>query len=383
MNSHEDDINDSNYYNVKQSTMLKDLSDSLKSMLLNIHIKVQGKTKRYCYCPICKCILSYQEQYCVHTNKSHFFKQHDQLPQYMNKRYKRFILNCGNIIYRKAQYMCLPKNIQKYRYDRVPKVSISDHFEFEVPNIQNYHIDDDNYKNYILNKLKERCDENIENNNISTNTFLNNEEYIDNGFNKIDLNEAKDMSELALMMSHLLINNKMKDIEEYIKEKDQPVEELFNLLTNYCVSITNFSKSQIKVLRRLMKLLVVILKSDIKIKCSYETAKRRMEDYNTKHKEKMEVLSNTCQCYTIAVDEAENDNEKVIAMVVRFNDNLTFYQTLLIVKLFSISPTGENITNWILQTLKDYKMDTKKLVGLTTDGANVMKGHWNGVNGLL
>ena len=108
-----------------------------------------------------------------------------------------------------------------------------------------------------------------------------------------------------------------------------------------------------------------------------------MEDYNTKHKEKMEVLSNTCQCYTIAVDEAENDNEKVIAMVVRFNDNLTFYQTLLIVKLFSISPTGENITNWILQTLKDYKMDTKKLVGLTTDGANVMKGHWNGVNGLL
>ena len=53
------------------------------------------------------------------------------------------------------------------------------------------------------------------------------------------------------------------------------------------------------------------------------------------------------------------------------------------IKKFDESSSGENITKWALKVLNENEMNKNKLKAITTDGANNMKGKWDGLNGSL
>ena len=51
--------------------------------------------------------------------------------------------------------------------------------------------------------------------------------------------------------------------------------------------------------------------------------KRKLEQYQIKHKEKLKELTNDCDCFCICLDEATNDIFKYMSMVARIKKEMS------------------------------------------------------------
>ena len=131
------------------------------------------------------------------------------------------------------------------------------------------------------------------------------------------------MVEIASTLSFVIFNNVLEETKDFFRTTDQPKNKVFNLVANYLLSMINLSKSQVKCVQDLMKLLVSINNFDFPLNFSYETEKRKLEQYQIKHKEKLKELTNDCDCFCICLDEATNDIFKYMSMVARIKKEMS------------------------------------------------------------
>ena len=120
-----------------------------------------------------------------------------------------------------------------------------------------------------------------------------------------------------------------------------------------------------------------------KIHFSYETNKRTWEYYANYNYKRIEKLIELCDCYSISLDGTSSNYKKTISLIVRFKVGLKFIEKLIEIETFKKAENGEELCEWVIDTLKKYKFDLNKLTGLVTDGAAVMTGYASGLRGLL
>ena len=132
--------------------------------------------------------------------------------------------------------MCLPQNINKYTLHKTNYPAITEEFQFELPDINDYHIDDPSFRLDILSEFRSKHQNHINSTRTNYDDFpciqSMEEEMNENSYLKSNnLNNEEAMSNLAIMMCLLLLN-KTKNIEEYFENPIHPVNEVFNLLVN-------------------------------------------------------------------------------------------------------------------------------------------------------
>ena len=83
------------------------------------------------------------------------------------------------------------------------------------------------------------------------------------------------MVEIASTLSFVIFNNGLEEAKDFFRTTDQPKNKVFNLVANYLLSMINLSKSQVKCVQDLMKLLVSINNFDFPLNFTYETPKKK------------------------------------------------------------------------------------------------------------
>lgn len=89
-------------------------------------------------------------------------------------------------------------------------------------------------------------------------------------------------------------------------------------------------------------------------------------------------------CVGVGVDEStDRSQEKHVAFVIRYITPAALLKTTLLACKKVEHADADSIFQIFLKTLEEFDIPINKVVGLGSDGANVMSGHHNGLNALM
>lgn len=122
---------------------------------------------------------------------------------------------------------------------------------------------------------------------------------------------------------------------------------------------------------------------DIDLFPSYTTCVNNCDEIKQNNKKRIKELGKRCNCFSVSIDETSQKYVSTMCMIGRFIEGTKLIQILIKICSFELQKTGENITNWIINVLKEYELDPNKVLSITTDGAKNMTGAMKGVQGLF
>ena len=174
----------------------------------------------------------------------------------------------------------------------------------------------------------------------------------------------------------------IEKVASFIEENysgDNEVSKIINYISSEAFNSVNIPLIVNDVVFKVMKFILRISRSTLKLHLSYNASKQRWLRITNASRRRLQKASEECTSFSLSTDLTSTRSVHYSGLFARFTVKNNFWDQLVNVTIIDGSKDADAIVKYIKDSLTDAKVDIKKCIGITTDGDPAMAGKYSGV----